>query len=138
MLFLSFTVCGGVGKRGRALLGAEWDHELTRARDWFKPFPQCIGKMSHCVVWLCPLGGMTALRRGIIKERLQDIGFKMCGSQPTSDATHCVVDSGVTSGKFAAQGYVLPRDCVIFSDGWVLECLQKGSLAPATNFRHHV
>jgi len=89
--------------------------------------------LSGCIVFLCPLGAMSATRRRLLECRVRDCGGKCSGT--VSGATHCVVDATLPFKRFCREAYIMPSSCDVVTDTWLMQSLQVGRRLPETEFR---
>ena len=88
-----------------------------------------------CVLWLCPLGSMSHVRRRIFAARVSELGGEIAES-PNENVTHVVVGSSVTTGSFLKLGYAFPKCIEVVTDAWLVESLTKCEKVSTDAYQH--
>ena len=91
--------------------------------------------LRGCVLWLCPLGTMSSVRRSIFEARVSELGGEIAES-PTENVTHFVVSSSVTTGAFWKLGYEVPKSTEVVSDAWLVESLTQCKMVSTHAYQH--
>ena len=88
-----------------------------------------------CVLWLCPLGTMSRVRRRVFSARVSELGGEIAES-PNENVTHIVVGSSVTTGSFWKLGYAVPKCTEVVTDAWLVESLTKCEKVSTDAYQH--
>lgn len=92
---------------------------------------------AGCLVFLCPLGGLSSTRRRLLDRRLRDAGGASCANSSAEalrDATHCVVDAALPAARFVREAYCLPASCSAVTDAWLSHSLAAGTCLPVDSY----
>eukprot|EP00929_Paragymnodinium_shiwhaense_P073177 TRINITY_DN37224_c0_g1_i1.p1 TRINITY_DN37224_c0_g1~~TRINITY_DN37224_c0_g1_i1.p1 ORF type:complete len:496 (+),score=63.04 TRINITY_DN37224_c0_g1_i1:113-1600(+) len=82
-----------------------------------------------CRIFLCPLGGLSKVRRKVLERRIIDCGGQVCSGTTAvelSAATHCVVDTKLPQVRFEREEYSLPANCKCVTEAWLSGSLDAG------------
>ena len=91
--------------------------------------------LMGCVLWLCPLGTMSRVRRRIFSALVFELGGEIAES-PNENVTHFVVGSSVTTGSFWKLGYAVPKCTEVVTDAWLVESLTKCEKVSTDAYQH--